>query len=230
MADTNVDVVTFFSSSGFSALSLIILFFFILSLSSYIKIVTVLGIIRVGIGVGSLPSVFVTGVLSIALSFFVMYPTLQGSAKAYNQIIADSANVDSNELRVAALMESLEVWKDFLAKHSHRTEKDRFISIAHELDNNIDEQIDISTSYDENSLRILAPAFVISELKEAFATGLSLFLPFLVIDLVIANLLVAVGLTRLDPTYVAFPFKLLLFVLVDGWVLITSNLVLSYAG
>ena len=80
-----------------------------------------------------------------------------------------------------------------------------------------------------DSWQVLAPAFLISELKRAFKTGLTLFLPFLVIELVVANILVAVGLTRLAPEYVALPFKILLFVVLDGWALITTNLVSTYA-
>jgi flagellar biosynthesis protein FliP len=80
-----------------------------------------------------------------------------------------------------------------------------------------------------DEFRVLIPAFVTSELKEAFQTGFVIYLPFLVVDLVIANILVAMGMSMLQPAYVSLPFKLLLFVLVDGWYLIVQGLVLSYA-
>src|SRR5690606_23380959 len=117
----------------------------------------------------------------------------------------------------------LSVWKGFLQKNSHESEVARFLDLARQMPAD-----DGTASLQSGSWRVLAPAFLVSELKEAFATGFSLFLPFLVIELVVAHLLVAVGLERLSPGVVSLPFKLLVFVLVDGWTLITTGLVTSY--
>lgn len=229
----------FLSPAGYSVFALVGILFFIVSLSAYVKIVTVLGIVRVGLGVGSIPSTFVTGVIALSLAYFVMYPTLELAAEKFGSEISQGGGEES--ARVRALAASATIWKDFLAKHAEVTEKERFRALVSELQvaeakasDQVPGQVETAAGNVndgvEDSLRILAPAFIVSELKEAFSTGLVLFLPFLVLDLVIANILLAVGLSQVNPSLVSFPFKLLLFVLVDGWTLITGNLILSYAN
>lgn len=208
---------------------LLLAIFLFLTLGCYVKIVTVLSVLRVGLGFGSLPSWFVTSSLALMLSLFVMFPTLQTSLQSFGHLVKEGGG--DEQARVRALEGGLEKWKAFLLLHAHQEERDRFAKVAEELDhrNALKVRQPVSSiPVSSESWRVLAPAFLVSELKEAFATGLSLFLPFLVVELVVANLLLAVGYSQLAPCYVAFPFKLLLFVLVDGWGLITSNLVLSY--
>ncbi len=221
---TTSDISLLISNLGLSVFSVALLFLLALAFSSFIKIVTVLGIVRVGLGAEGLPSAFVVGTLSLALSLFVMFPTLNRSIGVLNgSLSAKGASTTSAE-KAAGFSKVFEEWKTFLAKHTHSEEKERFAKIAVQLDKEAAAE-DLSGSF-----RILAPAFLVSELKEAFATGLTLFLPFLVIDLLVANVLVAVGLTQLSPILVSLPFKLLVFVMVDGWTLITGNLVATYAG
>lgn len=227
-----MDAASFIANMGLSVVSILGLLFLVLVFSAYVKIVTVLSILRVGLGLGSLPAVFVVGGLSLGLSFFVMYPTLIDSSRAMDQVLQGRAVTD--QARAAAFGAGLERWKVFLSKCAHKAEVERFAEIAGKFDaagkikDGEQKQQAMPGSVDRNSWRILAPAFLVSQLKEAFATGLTLFLPLLVIDLFVANVLVAVGLERMSPAVVSFPFKLLLFVMLDGWTLITTNLVSTY--
>ena len=221
-----------FDGLGFSLLGLAILVFFALLFSSYVKIVTTLGILRIGLGFRSLPSAFVTGGLALVLAFFVMYPTVRASLGAMDQSLRVSSGASQSSARIRALDAALSTWSKFLMRHAHEKEVEKFINTAAELDS---KESGILASDEQklkmkSSFRVLAPAFVVSELKEAFATGLTLFLPFLVIDLLVASILIAVGLQQLNPAIVSLPFKLLLFVMLDGWSLITTNLVATYGA
>lgn len=215
--------------------------------SSYIKIVTVLSIIRVGLGLNSIPSAFVTCGLAFSLALFVMFPTLLDSAQIMRASGIGSSATINNQDRAVALGKGIDEWKRFLVAHTHASELQAFVQISKRLrhDKSGSRQLDQKNASDSSSTEnlstgknetkqthewhILAPAFMVSELKEAFAIGLSLFLPFLVVELLVAHTLVAVGLTQLNPHIVSFPFKLLLFVLADGWSVITTNLVSTYA-
>ena len=227
------DAAALFSEIGLSAISILALVFLALMFSCYVKIITVLGMLRAGLGFGSLPAAFVTGGLALALSFFVMFPQLRDSADAIDTSLR-SHNPVTDRDRASALDAGIARWKNFLIKHANKDEVNRFSSIAKKIDEKnksaaADPAIQAQAS-EPTSWRVLAPAFLVSELKSAFSTGLSVFLPFLVIDLLIATLLVAVGMERLNPAIVAFPLKVLLFVLVDGWTLITTNLVSTYSS
>ena len=112
----------------------------------------------------------------------------------------------------------------FLRKHSHEDARRMFLKLAKRLRRTTEERDKVQ----ETDLSIIVPAFVISELKEAFQIGFLLFVPFLVIDMVVSNILLAMGMFMLSPVTVSLPLKLLLFVLVDGWALITQGLVLGY--
>ena len=235
-----MDTAISFASLGLSALGLFALLLVCLIFSSYVKIVTVLGILRVGLGVGSLPSALVTAGLALALSFFIMLPTMQESAKVVDSYQRAKGNINSDFARAQALALAFGKWKEFLVRHSHSEQRKRFAGLARQIDSAdssplgnpsaVGQESNKNSALDEQSWRVLAPAFLVSELKEAFATGLSLFLPFLIIDLLVLNVLAAVGLDRMSSASVAFPFKLLLFVMVDGWALITANLVQTYAA
>ena len=216
------------SQANLPFLGLLGLIFGALLLSCFVKVATVLAIVRAGLGLESIPSAFITGGLAVVLSFFVMYPTLQNSTKAWESNLAQGANKN-----IKALESAVEVWKGFLKQHTGEEELEQFIILAEELDKQTPEggesrEPEGESAEKANELRTLAPAFLITELKEAFATGLRLFLPFLVVDLLIAHILVGMGLTKLNPVLVSLPIKLMLFVLVDGWTLITTNLVTTY--
>ena len=112
--------------------------------------------------------------------------------------------------------------RGFLARHTHPADTDLFVELSR--------RGGAAEPLAEDDLLVLTPAFVVSELKEAFQIGFLIFLPFLVLDLVVANILLGLGMHMLSPTAVSLPFKLLLFVVVDGWSLLVQGLVASYQG
>ena len=218
-----LSLVSTWSEFGFAFGSVVVLALGGLLLSSYVKIVTVLGMVRVGLGFQSLPSAFVTTGLALALSLLVMYPTMFKSTAAMDKVFKQSGS-KSSSVQARALDKGLEEWRGFLVEQTQPEERERFHSISKNMysDKNIDHEVS------DTDWPVIAPAFIVSELKKAFATGLSIFLPFLIIDLLVANILAAVGYIQLSPMFVAFPFKLLLFVLVDGWSMITTNIISTY--
>ena len=113
--------------------------------------------------------------------------------------------------------------KAFLLKHSHLKDRDMFYKLAWRMRKQADREDLTDTDF-----IVLVPSFVISELKEAFQIGFLIFIPFLVVDIVVANILMALGMQMLSPTTISLPFKILLFVMVDGWYMITKGLVLTY--
>jgi type III secretion protein R len=117
----------------------------------------------------------------------------------------------------------LQPLKDFLLKHGSAEERARFVDMARELRAPGEE-----ASVTDQDLSVVVPAFVITELKEAFIIGFLVFLPFLVLDMLIANVLLALGMQTLSPSQVSLPFKILLFVAVDGWALLAHGLILGY--
>jgi type III secretion protein R len=118
---------------------------------------------------------------------------------------------------------AVEPLRAFLLKHGHAENRALFLELAREL-----RGPERAAELDERDLVVSVPAFMVSELEEAFQIGFLVFLPFLVLDMVIANLLLALGMQSLSPTSVSLPFKLLLFVMVDGWTLLSQGLVLGY--
>lgn len=198
--------------------------------SCYVKVATVLGIVRIGIGFESLPGAFVTGGLALAVSLLVMYPTIRDSSASLEQSYKDGGNQgDSDVRRGKALEAGFEKWKQFVLRRVNQEEADRFSVLAQKLDGGVGAPTPEQTKIYRESWRVLAPAFIVSELKDAFSTGLTIFLPFLLIDILVATLLAAVGYVEVNPMVVGLPLKLLLFTLVDGWSVITANLISTYA-
>jgi type III secretion protein R len=195
--------------------------------TSFVKIAVVLSITRQALGTQQTPPTTVITGLSIILTVYVMTPVGQEVYRvtdAYlaqtNATILDPKNVD---LILGATNQAKEPLKKFLKKHSHTLDQQMFYSVAWRMRDPLDRE-----NLGRDDLTVLVPAFVISELKEAFQIGFIIFVPFLVIDMVVANILMALGMAMLSPTTISLPFKLLLFVLVDGWYLITRGLVLGY--
>jgi len=224
------ETITLFSSLGMSVLFVAVLALLALLLSSYVKIATVLGIVRIGFGFNSLPSAFVSGGLALALSFFVMYPALQNTISKMDQVKKSSSQKPESVVQAEVVSAGVEEWKVFLKKHTASSELEKFSEIAFKLSESKDPLTPEKQAELDNSFQVLAPSFLVSELKLAFSTGLKLFLPFLIIDLLVAHLITALGLARINPLLVSLPLKLILFVLADGWALITSNLVASYVN
>ncbi|MFH0900348.1 MAG: type III secretion system export apparatus subunit SctR [Pseudomonadota bacterium] len=195
--------------------------------SSFVKIAVVLSIVRNAIGAPQVPpSMVVTG-LALVLSALVMtpvaekmYDTLKPAFMVREKESAEKAAADL----VSTAASAAEPLRQFLAKHAHSRDRAVFVDIARRM-RPPEERARIADS----GFLVLLPAFLTSELKEAFSIGFLLFIPFLVIDLVVANVLLSLGMHMLSPTTISLPFKLLLFVMVDGWALLARGLALSYA-
>lgn len=201
--------------------------FALIMMTSFVKISVVLSILRNALGTQQVPPNQVITGISLILTVFIMAPVVE---KMYAQAgeVGDSSAIFS-EMSVKNLFEAAqrgrEPLRQFLERHAHEADRKMFFDLARTMayknGNNPDE-------IGRNDFRIVIPAFVTSELSEAFVIGFYLFLPFLVIDMVVSNILQAMGMFMLSPTMISLPFKLLLFVIIDGWVLLIKGLVLSY--
>lgn len=194
--------------------------FAIMMLTSFSKIVVVLSIVRSALGTQQAPPTMVLTGLAAVLSATVMAPTFE---KMWAQ---GRSSWDEGPDAVAMMSQAgvvLQPLRDFLVKHGSAEERARFVDMAREL-----RAEDQASSVNEGDLSVVVPAFVITELKEAFIIGFLVFLPFLVLDMLIANVLLALGMQTLSPSQVSLPFKILLFVAVDGWALLSRGLILGY--
>lgn len=201
--------------------------FALIMLTSFVKISVVLSILRNALGTQQVPPNQVITGLALILTIFIMTPVAE---KMYSEA-GDIKNSEAifSEMSVREIFEASkrgrEPLREFLLRHAHRQDMGLFYDwarlIAKRNGNNPDE-------IQPNEFRVVIPAFVTSQLAEAFIIGFLLFVPFLVIDLVVANILQAMGMFMLSPTIISLPFKLLLFVLIDGWVLLVRALVLGY--
>ncbi|MBP9838558.1 MAG: EscR/YscR/HrcR family type III secretion system export apparatus protein [Proteobacteria bacterium] len=217
-----------FSGMGISFFLVVSIIFFALLFSSFVKISTILSIVKVGFGVDSVPSAIVTTLVSLALSFFIIAPVISNSMQAIDHSLKSKPQATERE-KTEAILSGFESWKTFVIKFAKEEEKNKFARLSLKIDK-LNESAITPEEFEnvKNSWRVLAPAFVISELKSAFKTGFSLFLPLLVIDLLTSTVLVAIGFEKINPYIVALPLKILLFILLDGWSIISSNLVSSY--
>jgi len=210
--------------------------FFAVMVTSFTKIAVVLSLVRNALGLQQVPPNLVLNGLALILSVFVMYPTLekmqaaaavQGPASPTmpGDPPAQAENpIESTGDIFATADRAKEPLREFLVKHSDPRERAFFLRTQQR----IGDPGKVSTLRDTDFV-IVIPAFVVKELKLAFQIGFLIFLPFLVIDMVIANILLAMGMMMLSPVTISLPFKILLFVLVDGWVKLSHGLVLSYA-
>ncbi|MGH6770414.1 MAG: flagellar type III secretion system pore protein FliP [Xanthobacteraceae bacterium] len=183
-------------------------------MTSFTRIVVVLSLLRTALGTATAPPNTVIVALALFLTAFVMGPALQN---AYDNGIRPLIN---NEITVEQAFErSSAPLKVFMQKNVREKDLVLFSDMSREPR---------PATPEELSLRILVPAFMISELKRAFEIGFLLFLPFLIIDLVVASVLMSMGMMMLPPVIVSLPFKLIFFVLVDGWSLVAGSLIQSY--
>ena len=188
----------------------------LIMMTSFTRIVVVLSLLRTALGTATAPPNAVIVALAMFLTAFVMGPALQ---RAYDAGIRPLIN---NEITVEQGFErASEPLKVFMQKNVREKDLALFSNLSREPQ---------PATAEEMSLRILVPAFMISELKRAFEIGFLLFLPFLIIDLVVASVLMSMGMMMLPPVVVSLPFKLIFFVLVDGWSLVAGSLVQSYGG
>jgi len=184
--------------------------------TSFTRIVIVLSMVRSAVGMPTIPPNQVVIGLSLILTFFVMAPV-------YKQIdeLAIQPYLNGQKDQAAALSDAQKPLREFMFKQTREKDIKLFLELGNE------EQ---PTTLDDIPTIALFPAFLISELRTAFTMGFVIYIPFLVIDLVVSSILLSMGMMMLPPSLVSLPFKLLLFIMVDGWYLLVRSLVLSFSG
>ncbi|WP_426702949.1 type III secretion system export apparatus subunit SctR [Rhodanobacter sp. Col0626] len=192
--------------------------------TSFTKIVVVLSLLRNALGLQQVPPNVVINGLAIILSVYVMNPVIMDTYKDAQIQMSTQAPGPMTMDKLGQIVQSgKEPLRQFLIKHSHDSERGFFLQSAKRL-----LPPDRQAELNADDYMVIVPAFTVSELTEAFQIGFLLFLPFLVIDLVVSNILLAMGMMMLSPTMVSLPFKLLLFVLLSGWAKLIHGLVLTY--
>lgn len=186
----------------------------LLLMTSFTRIAIVLSFVRNALGTQSMPPNQVIMGLSLLLTFFIMGPTFQEVNKQALQPFLEG-KIEQGE----ALDKASKPMKKFMAKQTRESDLKLFLDYSHNKD---------IQSIDDIPLTALVPAFAISELKTAFQMGFMLFIPFVVIDMIVSSILMAMGMMMLPPSLISLPFKILLFVLVDGWHLVVQSLFVSF--
>ena len=185
-------------------------------LTSFVRIMVVLGFLRTAMGTQQTPPNQVLVSLALFLTVFVMMPTFEA---VYDQGIKPLIDGQIDEFD--AFERGIEPFRDFMMGHVREQDVNMFVDIAKVPEDEARVQV---------PMRVLIPAFMISELRRAFEMGFLIFIPFLVIDMVVASVLMSMGMMMLPPIIIALPFKIIFFVLVDGWFMIVGSLVKSFGG
>jgi flagellar biosynthetic protein FliP len=185
--------------------------------TSFVRIVVVLSLLRTAIGLQQAPPNVVIVSLSLFLTAFVMQPVWEQSYQAgIGPVMREEMPLDEAFPRI------VDPLKRFMVAQTREQDLTLFVDMAR-----------LETppaSVEDTPLRVLAPAFMVSELRRAFEIGFMLFIPFLIIDLVVSSLLMAMGMMMMPPVTISLPFKLIFFVLVDGWRLVAGSLIESFAA
>ncbi|MDR2560909.1 MAG: flagellar type III secretion system pore protein FliP [Holophagales bacterium] len=186
----------------------------LVTMTCFTRVVVVLHFLRQGMGTMQTPSNQILISLALAISFFVMAPV---GREIYAEVVQP---LERNELTLTQAMDKTAApLKVFMLKYTRKKDLALFYSIA---------KRPAPQTKADVTLDVLLPAFIISELKTAFEIGFMIFLPFLIVDMVVASILLSMGMMMLPPVVISMPFKILLFVLVDGWYLIIGSLVKGY--
>jgi flagellar biosynthesis protein FliP len=186
----------------------------IILMTSFARIIIVLSFVRTSLATQQMPPNQLLIGLALFLTFFIMAPTFQEiNDQALQPLFNEEITLDE------AYEEASMPLKEFMAKHTRQKDLALFMNYS---------QMERPESLEEIPLTTLVPAFAISELKTAFQMGFMIFIPFLIIDMAVASILMSMGMMMLPPVMISLPFKILLFVLVDGWYLITHSLLESF--
>jgi flagellar biosynthesis protein FliP len=188
----------------------------LITVTSFTRIIVVLSFLRSALGTQQTPPNIVLVSLALFLTGFVMAPSLE---IAYRDGIAPL--IENKISETEAFERTVAPLHDFMMGHVRGQDLQLFTGMA---------KLDAAVDPKDTSLRVLVPAFMVSELRRAFEIGFLLFLPFLVIDIVVASILMSMGMMMLPPVTISLPFKLIFFVLVDGWYLVAGSLVQSFGG
>ncbi|MEC1344138.1 flagellar type III secretion system pore protein FliP [Bacillus haynesii] len=183
-------------------------------MTCFTRVVIVLSFVRTSLATQSMPPNQVLIGLALFLTFFIMGPTFSEINKeALTPLMNNKITLDEAYTKAEAQI------KTFMSKHTRQKDLALFMNYA---------KMETPESIDDIPLSTMVPAFVISELKTAFQMGFMIFIPFLIIDMVVASVLMSMGMMMLPPVMISLPFKILLFVLVDGWYLIVKSLLQSF--
>jgi len=188
----------------------------LIMMTSFTRITIVFGFLKMSLGTNNFPPSQVLVGLAMFLTFFIMAPTIS----TVNDV-ALQPYIQGEITQDQALDAASKPIKEFMMKHTR--EKDLLLFINYT-------GAERPATVDDLSLTVLVPAFAISELKTAFQMGFMIYIPFLVIDMIVASVLMSMGMMMLPPVMIALPFKILLFVLVDGWNLVVRSILLSFGG
>ncbi|MCM3182779.1 flagellar type III secretion system pore protein FliP [Priestia megaterium] len=186
----------------------------LIMMTCFTRIVIVLSFVRTSLGKQQMPPNQILVGLSLFLTFFIMAPTFsQVNEQALQPLLKEKITLNQ------ACEKAAEPMKEFMSAHTRQKDLALFLEYA---------DIDKPSSVQDIPLTALVPAYAISELKTAFQIGFMIFIPFLIIDMIIASVLMSMGMMMLPPVMISLPFKILLFVLVDGWNLVVKSLLISF--
>jgi flagellar biosynthetic protein FliP len=186
----------------------------LIMMTSFTRIIVVLSFLRTAIGIQQTPPNTVILSLALFLTFFIMTPTLK---EAYETAFVPLMNEEIDELQ--AFDRGVIPFKTFMLQHTRAQDLELFLNMS---------RTEPPAEAMDTPLQVVIPAFMISELRRAFEIGFMIFLPFLIIDLVTSAILMSMGMMMLPPVTVSLPFKIIFFVLVDGWYLLTGSLIRSF--
>ncbi|MEI7785984.1 MAG: type III secretion system export apparatus subunit SctR [Betaproteobacteria bacterium] len=215
------------SPIGFDPISLAIAFALLALLptvavvgTTFLKLTVVMSLLRNALGIQQIPPNLALYGLSLILSVYIMAPV---GASMHEEFVKQPQTTQSVERMVNAVTRGAEPLRGFMLKHSSREQRDFFLKTVGDL-----WAPEMAAKVKSTDFLILLPAFMITELTEAFKIGFLLFMPFVVIDLIVSNILLAMGMMMVSPTMISMPLKLFLFVMVDGWTRLIRGLILTY--
>jgi flagellar biosynthetic protein FliP len=185
--------------------------------TSFPRFIIAFSILRSGMGLATAPSNMILTSLALFMTFYVMAPTLDRAWKDGAQPLLESRITE-----IEAVGRIAEPFREFMAANTREKDIKLFVDIAEERGQTV-------VTDDKVDLRVLVPAFMISEIRRGFEIGFLIVLPFLVIDLIVATITMAMGMMMLPPTSISLPFKIMFFVLIDGWNLLVGSLVRSFS-
>jgi flagellar biosynthetic protein FliP len=188
----------------------------LIMMTSFVRVIIVLSLLRQAIGTAQTPPNQVLVGIALFLTLFIMAPVFQ---QVYDDAIIPYINSEAsaNDAFDAAIVPM----REFMILQTREEDMSAFMDIA---------SVELTTPYEEVPLSVLIPAFMTSELKTAFTIGFMIYIPFVIIDLVVASVLMSMGMMMLSPMMISMPFKLMLFVLSDGWLLVMQSLTASFMG
>jgi len=184
--------------------------------TSFTRIIVALSFLRSGIGLQSTPANLVLISLALFMTFYVMAPTFDRAWQDGMQPLLQNEITEEE-----AYQRTVEPFREFMQAHVREQDLAMFVELA-------EESFGTSQSREEVELRVLIPAFMISELRRGFEIGFIIALPFLVIDIMVATIIMSMGMMMMPPTVIALPFKILFFILIDGWNLLVGGLIRSF--